>query len=56
VNDRSELGFTDWDWLLSQPYEISMQFTRLLRFENEIIIKMNGHKNEGIILKPDGTE
>ena len=53
VNNISEKGFVDWDWLLLQkPLEIK-EFTRLIRFEKPIVIKMNGHQNKGIIMKPE---
>lgn len=53
VNNFSDKGFIDWDWLLSQKPIITKEFTRLVRFEKPIIIKMNGHKNRGIIMKPE---
>ena len=53
VNNISEKGFVDWDWLLAQtPVEVK-EFTRLIRFKKPIIIKMNGHQNKGIIMKPE---
>jgi CheY-like chemotaxis protein len=53
VNTTSNASFVDWDWLLKQePVEVK-QFTRLIRFNNPIVIKMNGHQNRGIILKPE---
>jgi CheY-like chemotaxis protein len=53
VNTSSRKGFVDWDWLLEQtPIEVK-QYTRLIRFKNPIVIKMNGHQNKGIILKPE---
>ncbi len=53
VNNISDKGFVDWNWLLTQkPVEVK-EFTRLIRFEKPIIIKMNGHQNKGIIMKPE---
>ncbi len=53
VNTSSSKGFVDWDWLLEQsPLEIK-EYTKLIRFKNPIVIKMNGHQNKGIILKPE---
>ena len=53
VNNISDKGFVDWDWLLTQkPVEVK-EFTRLIRFEKPIVIKMNGHQNKGIIMKPE---
>lgn len=45
-------GFINWDWLLSiKPHE-KKKFTKHLRFRNPLLLKMNGHRNQGIILKP----
>jgi CheY-like chemotaxis protein len=53
ICDKDEDCFIDWDWLLSRkPYD-KMEYTRLLRFENPIIVKMNGQQRKGIILKPE---
>ena len=53
VNNISDKGFVDWDWLLNQkPVEVK-EFTRLIRFNKPVVIKMNGHQNKGIILKPE---
>ena len=56
VNHYSGLGSIDWDWLWQHHPIESFTYTRLLRFTNELVIKMNGHKNEGIILKPAKDE
>ena len=45
-------GFVDWDWLLAQePYE-ALAFTRRVRCERPLTIKINGHQGIGIVLKP----
>ncbi len=51
TNDKS--SFVDWDWLLNQEPNEVLNFTRHIRFKEPIIIKMNGHQNKGIILKPE---
>ena len=53
VNNFLDKGFVDWDWLLAQPTVEVKEFTRLIRFDKSIIIKMNGHQNKGIIMKPE---
>lgn len=45
-------GLLNWEWLLKQPAEEKKKFTRLIHFDKPIIIKMNGKKNKGIIIKP----
>lgn len=54
VNVKVENSFIDWDWLLGQPPVESKRFTRHIRCAQPIIVKMNGHQNRGIILKPEG--
>lgn len=53
VNEHKHQGFINWDWLLSQTPVESREFTRVLRFEKPITIKMNAHQNKGIIYKPE---
>ena len=52
VNPDEDEGFVDWDWLTSQPAVQELGCVRHLRFEEPLLVKMNGKKNEGIILKP----
>ncbi len=53
VNAKVENSFIDWDWLLRQSPLEEKRFTRLIRCSQPIIVKMNGHQNRGIILKPE---
>ncbi len=46
-------GFVDWNWLSNQRPEKTTQFVRLLHFKSPIVVKMNGHQNKGLILKPE---
>ena len=52
VNPDEDEGFVDWDWLTSQPAVEELGCVRHLRFKDPLVVKMNGKKNEGIILKP----
>jgi hypothetical protein len=52
VNSYINLGFINWDWLLKQQPVEELNFTRHLEFKEPITVKINGHKNKGIILKP----
>lgn len=53
VSSNIKKSYIDWDWLLNQtPFE-EKTYTKLIRFEKPILIKMNGHENKGIILKPE---
>lgn len=53
VNDLKDDYFIDWEWLLSRSSVEEKNFTKLLRFEKPITVKMNGHQSKGIILKPE---
>jgi CheY-like chemotaxis protein len=53
VNPALNTGYIDWDWLLGLDYMEKKKFTRHIRFNNPVIIKMNGHENRGIIIKPE---
>ena len=53
VNSFQRNGFLDWDWILEQKSIESKIYTKHIRFDNPIIIKMNGHENKGIIYKPE---
>jgi CheY-like chemotaxis protein len=52
VNSSSNVGFIDWDWLSQQPAVEETPFVRHLQFDDAMTVKINGHKNIGIILKP----
>ncbi len=53
VSDLQADDFVNWDWLLKQETVESKTFTKHIRFKNPIVIKMNGHENKGIIIKPE---
>jgi len=53
VSSLNSKDFVDWDWLLNQETVESKTFTKQIRFKNPAIIKMNGHENKGIIIKPE---
>jgi hypothetical protein len=48
----NNLDFIDWEWLSSHKAVEEMNFTKHLLFEEPISVKINGHKNKGVILKP----
>jgi len=52
VNDYANQGFIDWEWLGAQKAAEELTFTRHIRLVKPLTVKMNGHKNKGIILKP----
>jgi hypothetical protein len=52
VNQFKNEGSLDWDWLLGLKPFNEKQYTKHIRLESPLLIKMNGHQNKGIILKP----
>jgi hypothetical protein len=46
-------GFVDWEWLAAQPATAEEGHVRLLEFEHPLVVRMNGRRSEGVILKPE---
>jgi len=55
VNSYKSEGFIDWKWLLDVTPFNEKKYTKLLRFNSPLIVKMDGHKNKGAIFKPETT-
>ena len=53
VDEFSDEGFVDWDWLNTQKAVETKMFTRHLRLSQPLTIIINGQDNKGIILKPN---
>jgi CheY-like chemotaxis protein len=53
VNTHKNQGFVDWDWLINLDTKDGKEFTKHIELDKPLEIRMNGHKNEGIILKPE---
>ncbi len=45
-------GFVDWAWLAAQPALSERGCVRHLRFESPVVVRMNGRRSAGVILKP----
>ena len=45
-------GFVDWDWLAAQPAVGEKTYTRHLRLDEPPVVRMDGARNRGVILKP----
>ncbi|MBT8378872.1 MAG: histidine kinase [Ignavibacteria bacterium] len=52
VDASNKIGFIDWDWLQFQKAVKEFEFTKHLQFQAPISVRINGHKNKGIIIKP----
>ena len=53
VDDFTQQGFIDWNWLQQQNTIERKNFTNHIQLEQPLTIKINGHRNKGIILKPN---
>lgn len=45
--------FLDWEWLLAAKPLETQQFTRMIRFESPLTVRINGREGVGVILKPE---
>ena len=52
VNSIDKLGFINWEWLSQQKAAEETNYIRHLQFDDPINVRINGHKNKGVILKP----
>ena len=55
VNPGSGDGMIDWDWLAGQPAVTEAQYVRHLHFDDPLVVKINGKRQRGVILKPGGN-
>jgi CheY-like chemotaxis protein len=55
VNSHDENDIIDWDWLKNQTAQEELNYTKHLRFDKSISVRINGHHNKGVILKPGVT-
>lgn len=53
VNSRMKHGFVDWEWLRRQPAIEEKSYVRHIHLDKSVVVKINGHQNKGIILKPE---
>jgi CheY-like chemotaxis protein len=55
VNQEIGEGLVDWDWLAGRHAVKETPTVRHLRFDEPLVITMNGKTNRGVILKPGAT-
>lgn len=53
INSKVKQGFLDWPWLMEQAPLEQKKYVRHVRLDDPIVVKINGHQNRGIILKPE---
>jgi len=52
VNQDVGEGFVDWDWFGDRPAATELEIVRHLRFDEPLVITMNGKTNRGVVFKP----
>jgi hypothetical protein len=52
VNSYVHQGFINWEWLSRQEAREELPYVRHLQFDSPVVVKINGHLNKGVILKP----
>ncbi len=50
ANNKDE--FVDWEWLAKQKAVEEFEFTKHIRFDKPLMIKISGSENRGVIYKP----
>jgi len=55
VNSDLRSEFLNWEWLRNQRAAADGKYSRHLRFDSPLTVKMNGRANRGVILKPGGA-
>ncbi len=56
VNPQDGEGCIDWEWLDSQIGEAEQAVARHLSFADPLVVKINGKRQQGVILKPGQEE
>ena len=54
INPEDGQCLLDWDWLDALKAETTQAHVRHLRLPQPVLVKMNGRKGEGVILKTSG--
>lgn len=52
INPDAGEGFLDWAWLAQQSAINERGVVRHLRFNDPLVVRMNGFRNQGVIFKP----
>ena len=55
INPFQKDGSYDIDYLNELPAVYESEYLRHVRFEKPIVIKVDGRKNEGVIMKPENN-
>jgi CheY-like chemotaxis protein len=52
IVSNDQQNFVDWEWLLNQKPHHSLAYTHLIRFDDPLVIKINGHQGIGVVIRP----
>jgi len=55
VNPDAGEGFVDWQWLGAQSAVEEQGWVRHLRFDEPLVVVMNGKTSRGMVFKPEGA-
>lgn len=53
ISPGNDGDMVDWEWLRAQPAVSEGSSTRHIRFADPLVVRMNGRRRQGVILKPD---
>ncbi|MCF8242960.1 MAG: histidine kinase [Melioribacteraceae bacterium] len=54
--DHEQKNFIDWNWLKNQEAVEEKNFIRHVKLKEPVLIKINGHENKGVIIKPEAVQ
>jgi hypothetical protein len=52
VKEGREGSFVDWDWLQAQEPVERTRFVRHLRFDQPLVVDLDGHRSQGVVYRP----
>lgn len=52
VSILNKASFIDWEWLAQHTAVEELHYTKHIKFDQPVSVKINGHKNKGVIIKP----
>jgi hypothetical protein len=54
IRKESEEEFIDWSWVNGESPRTALQYVRHLRYHQPLMVRIDGRKSEGVLLKPEG--
>lgn len=53
VDSRNDSDFIDWEWLRNHTADEETNYVKHIKLNKPLKVKMNGHQNKGVIIKPE---